>query len=583
MEGLNKKIKAVESHNIFAEFLNAAFRVEFYSNFDKKGDIKVYRYHEGNAIELSNSTSGDDGTYRIDKDAGKIYIYTKKFSTYAVAYKPDITYTVTFNDGTNKWTVDVKSGEKVAAPESMPTKDGVTALYWYKGTSTSTTKPTAYDFNTPVTANMTLNAYYGKTFTVTFSGISPSTTVKVAEGDKVARPADPVKEGYTFKGWYSDKTAKTLYNFDTPVTKDLTLYAGFVDANGRDADDEDGEGGGSSRAPGTRDTLPPVWLWVLVLIGGVVVFSCNLYARAKEGKVKFSQNKNIRKITRVFLLIGLVIVTVVKFLIKKVNEKKREVALGLSGAVILIAAGVLIFTSIEYHKSEQAYGDASKTYVQETQKIKESSVMTEEVKSDNNVWWNEASVEMETLTEEYPDVIGWIYFENEDISYPIMYSGDNTKYLNTSYDGEKARAGAIFLDGESTPDFSDPHSLIYGHNMRDMTMFGKLRFYKTDASYYDEHQYFQIFTKDGVYRYQIFAYEEVPDSHDVFWVYGKDPEGMWEMLQDIEGGSYRQTGIEATESDHVITLATCTSKEDRRLIVSALRTDEHDYEYVASN
>jgi hypothetical protein len=116
-----------------------------------------------------------------------------------------------------------------------------------------------------------------------------------------------------------------------------------------------------------------------------------------------------------------------------------------------------------------------------------------------------------------------------------------------------------------------------------MTMFGKLRFYKTDASYYDEHQYFQIFTKDGVYRYQIFAYEEVPDSHDVFWVYGKDPEGMWDMLQDIEGGSYRQTGIEATESDHVITLATCTSKEDRRLIVSALRTDEHDYEYVASN
>ncbi len=552
-------------------------------DFKQKEDIRLFRCHDGDARELSSNNPGTDGTFRLDKDAGKIYIYASNFSSFAVAYKPEREYTVTFNDGTNKWDVKVKEGEKVAAPESMPTKDGVTAQFWYKGTLTSTTKPTAYDFNTPVTANMTLNAYYGKTFTVTFSGISPSTTVKVAEGDKVARPADPVKEGYTFKGWYSDKTAKTLYNFDSPVTKDLTLYAGFVDANGRDADDEDGEGGGSSRAPGTRDTLPPVWLWVLVLIGGVVVFSCNLYARAKEGKVKFSQNKNIRKITRVFLLIGLVIVTVVKFLIKKVNEKKREVALGISGAVILIAAGVLIFTSIEYHKSEQAYGDASKTYVQETQKIEESSVMTEEVKSDNNIWWNEASVEMETLTEEYPNVIGWIYFENEDISYPIMYSGDNTKYLNTSYDGEKARAGAIFLDGESTPDFSDPHSLIYGHNMRDMTMFGKLRFYKTDASYYDEHQYFQIFTKDGVYRYQIFAYEEVPDSHDVFWVYGKDPEGMWDMLQDIEGGSYRQTGIEATESDHVITLATCTSKEDRRLIVSALRTDEHDYEYVASN
>lgn len=555
--------------------------VEVAYNFDKKGDIKVYRYHEGNAIELSNSTSGDDGTYRIDKDAGKIYIYTKKFSTYAVAYKPDITYTVTFNDGTNKWTVDVKSGEKVAAPESMPTKDGVTAQFWYKGTLTSTSKPTAYDFNTPVTANMTLNAYYGKTFTVTFSGISPSTTVKVTEGDKVARPADPVKEGYTFKGWYSDKTAKTLYNFDTPVTKDITLYAGFVNGDGVD-EDEDGDVNGA-RAARTNDTLPPVWLWVLILVSALVVFSCNLYSRAKEGKVKFSNNKTVRKVTRFFLLLGLVIVTVVKFLARKVNEKRRDLALAVSGVVVLIAAGVLIVTSLEYHRSERTYEKANKTFVQETQQLPVVTDKTETVNAENTVWWDEASVEMDTLSEEYPDVIGWIYFENEDISYPIMYSGDNTKYLNTSYDGEKARAGAIFLDGESTPDFSDPHSLIYGHNMRDMTMFGKLRFYKTDASYYDEHQYFQIFTKDGVYRYQIFAYEEVPDSHDVFWVYGKDSEGMWDMLQDIEGGSYRQTGIEATESDHVITLATCTSKEDRRLIVSALRTDEHDYEYVASN
>ncbi len=565
--------------------------IEIAYNFEKKEDIRVYRYHDSSVSELSNSTSGADGTYRIDKDAGKIYVYTRKFSTYGVAYKPENYYTVTFNDGTNKWTVNVKEGEKVSAPESMPTKNGVTAQFWYKATSTSSststtssTKPTAYDFNTPVTANMTLTAYYGKPYTVTFSGITPTTTVQVSEGDKVARPADPVKEGYTFKGWYSDKTAKTLYNFDTPVTKDLTLYAGFVNGEGKDADDEEEEGDvNGARAARTNDTLPPVWLWVLILVSALVVFSCNLYSRAKEGKVKFSNNKTVRKITRFFLLVGLVIVTVVKFLARKVNEKRRDLALAVSGVVVLIAAGVLIVTSLEYHRSERTYEKANKTFVQETQQLPVVTDKTETVNAENTVWWDEASVEMDTLSEEYPDVIGWIYFENEDISYPIMYSGDNTKYLSTSYNGEKAKAGAIFLDGESTPDFSDPHSLIYGHNMRDLSMFGKLRYYKTDASYYDEHQYFQVFTKDGVYRYQIFAYEEVPDNHDVFWVYGKNPEGMWEMLQDIEGGSFRKTGIEATESDHVITLATCTSKEDRRLIVSAVRTDEHDYEFVASN
>ena len=554
-------------------------------DFKEKEDVRVFRCHDGEAKELRSDNPGSDGTFRLDKDAGKIYIYASNFSSFAVAYKPEVYYTVTFNDGTKTWTSKVKAGEKVSAPEGMPTKDGVTAQYWYKGTSSSssTTKPTAYDFNTPVTANMTLTAYYGKTYTVTFSGITPTTTVQVLEGDKVARPADPVKEGYTFKGWYSDKTAKTLYNFDTPVNSNLTLYAGFVNGEGKDADDdEDGDVNGA-RAARTNDTLPPVWLWVLILVSALVVFSCNLYSRAKEGKVKFSNNKTVRKVTRFFLLVGLVIVTVFKFLARKVNEKRRDLALAVSGVVVLIAAGVLIVTSLEYHRSERTYENANKTFVQETQQLPVVTDKTETVNAENTVWWDEASVEMDTLSEEYPDVIGWIYFENEDISYPIMYSGDNTKYLSTSYNGEKAKAGAIFLDGESTPDFSDPHSLIYGHNMRDLSMFGKLRYYKTDASYYDEHQYFQVFTKDGVYRYQIFAYEEVPDNHDVFWVYGKNPEGMWEMLQDIEGGSYRQTGIEATEADHVITLATCTSKEDRRLIVSAVRTDEHDYEFVASN
>ncbi len=63
----------------------------------------------------------------------------------------------------------------------------------------------------------------------------------------------------------------------------------------------------------------------------------------------------------------------------------------------------------------------------------------------------------------------------------------------------------------------------------------------------------------------------------MFWVYGKDPEGYYKMLKAVEKNSYHKTGITTNASDHVITLATCTSKDDQRLIVSAVRVGEYSY------
>jgi SrtB family sortase len=318
-----------------------------------------------------------------------------------------------------------------------------------------------------------------------------------------------------------------------------------------------------------------------VLIAGVSSFGYAFYERFKAKGGETKAGARMSKLKRMILLVGIVVSTVVKFLIKKLKQHKYECMLAASAVLILISVVTLVSTCFEYRRSEEIYIDVNDEYVDENSEIADEMANAEDGTSSatnaEDTWWKDASVDVAGLSAEYPDVVGWIYFENEDISYPIMYSGDNSKYLGTAYTGQKAKAGAIFIDGESTPDFSDPHSLIYGHNMRDLSMFGRLKFYKTDASYYDEHQYFQVFTKDGVYRYQIFAYEEVPDSHDVFWVYGQEPEGMDTLLKEIEQGSYRKTGVNPTEGDHIITLATCTSKEDRRLIVSAVRTDEHNF------
>ncbi|MBQ6407023.1 MAG: sortase [Butyrivibrio sp.] len=571
-------------------------------DFTDKSDLSIYRYHNSKAESFSMSSSAEDLKYSTNSSAGKIYLSARKFSTYAFVYKAPIYNTVTFFDGsTQLFTDKVKPGAKVKKPSNLDGKDGKAFVGW----STSQSGTPLYNFDTSVNSDLKLYAVYKKTYKVTFNDGTKTWSTSVIEGEKVAKPSpDPTKVGYTFKGWYpklstsnltdgsnsstnSTKTTTTgaPYNFDKEVKADLDLVAGWVDNNantGLDASkaaamaDSDNE----SRAPKTGDDLPVVWLWVLLLVAGVTTFTVSAREIANAGKNP-EQPKKRSKLQVYLLLAGIIIKTTFNFIVRKIRENKAKVLLGLSTAVILVSCIVLASTFLQYHKAESLYSDADVTYV-ETSEDEEVDEYVEEIKElageePKFDWWDCAQVNLKELKAEYPEVVGWIYFENENISYPIMYSGDNAKYLKTAYTGEKAKAGAIFIDGESTPDFTDPHSLIYGHNMRDLSMFGRLRYYMTTPDYYQDHQYFQIFTEDKVYRYQIFAYEEVADNHDVFWVFGKEPTGYYKMLKEIEQGSYCNSGITTNESDHVITLATCTDKDNERLIVSAVRTDEYDY------
>jgi len=143
------------------------------------------------------------------------------------------------------------------------------------------------------------------------------------------------------------------------------------------------------------------------------------------------------------------------------------------------------------------------------------------------------------------------------------------------YTGKKAEAGSIFMDGESTPDFSDSHTLIYGHNMKNLSMFGRLKYYKTEKDYYENHKYFQIFTGDKIYRYEIYAYCDIPADSMIYSVYGADSEQLLPLIQEIKQKSYQDTGVAVSAGDHIITLSTCTEDGDKRMIVSAVRVDEH--------
>ena len=126
---------------------------------------------------------------------------------------------VTFDaDGTKTEQV-VQYGKAVAKPED-PVKEGYTFVAWYLDDG-------VYDFDTPVTGDITLTAHFVKVVvkhTVTFDVDGDKTTAEVEDGKAVAKPEDPVKEGYTFVAWYFNGKP---YDFSTPATMDLTLVAMF--------------------------------------------------------------------------------------------------------------------------------------------------------------------------------------------------------------------------------------------------------------------------------------------------------------------------------------------------------------------
>ena len=265
---------------------------------------------------------------------------------------------------------------------------------------------------------------------------------------------------------------------------------------------------------------------------------------------------------------------------KKNNSKSDRV---LTGALILCVLLILICIwkiggiLYDYYASNNLYDKLKDTYVavnteedgQQSETEEEPAVSTESDALDGNKdWYHMVDVDVVGLQRENPDVAGYIWFENEDISYPVLYSGDNTTYLRHSMDHHSATAGCIFIEGQNNPDFQDSHTIIYGHNMRNLSMFGKLKYYYQQDGYYDTHQYFQIITATRKYRYHIFAYQIVDPTSDVYTIpYGNNDE-FGTFIDQLYRKSMINTGVLANQTDKIITLSTCA--DDDRFVIHAV-------------
>lgn len=104
-------------------------------------------------------------------------------------------------------------------------------------------------------------------------------------------------------------------------------------------------------------------------------------------------------------------------------------------------------------------------------------------------------VEFATLFETNPDTIGWIRVPDTKIDYPIVQSPDNQYYLHRDFEGKASVCGTIYLDADSKSDFSGWNNPIYGHHMKDGSMFRDVVKFK-DQEFFENHRYFEIYTPE---------------------------------------------------------------------------------------
>lgn len=171
------------------------------------------------------------------------------------------------------------------------------------------------------------------------------------------------------------------------------------------------------------------------------------------------------------------------------------------------------------------------------------------------------------LKAENPDIIGWIYLDAyPDKSYPVMQSYDNDFYLHRDFNKEYLFAGCLFADWENAADFSDPATIIYGHNMKDGSMFNCLKHYK-EKEVYDASPYFWILTPNGDYRYHIYAAFDTMPKSAVYMLWDGDGQKFISWEQDIQMASAVSNNVFLTEQDHSVILSTCTPDSQHRTVV----------------
>lgn len=256
-------------------------------------------------------------------------------------------------------------------------------------------------------------------------------------------------------------------------------------------------------------------------------------------------------------------------------KKSVKTLIIICAAVFLIIAGFLAVNFVPLPNNKYDEFKANSESVSSKPLV--SSILSGEELADN-------PIDFVKLKAHNDEAIGWIKIPEMpkvEIDYPIMQSGMDTKedfYLENNLDKKKSREGAIYIQKMNFSNFTDPNTVIYGHDMRNKSMFGQLEDEFTKKDFFDEHDKMYIYVPGHILTYKIYSAFRFDDRHILATYDFSKKEDFKEFIDLTLNPKSKvknvREGVKVTTEDRLITLSTCTNNEKERYLVVAVLVDD---------
>ena len=224
----------------------------------------------------------------------------------------------------------------------------------------------------------------------------------------------------------------------------------------------------------------------------------------------------------------------------------RKVIKLILSLIIIICIGIIIYKSYLYYIDKKEYLDLEK--------------YKPEVSSSNDE-------EKVTLADINNDYKFWLSIDNTKVNYPVVQGDDNKFYLEHNFSKEYSISGTLFVDYRNDIN-KDKNIIIYGHNMRNGTMFNELKKFKDEEFFYNN--YITIIKDNNEYKYEVFSVYALPENEITLKKDFVDENEYLQYLNNLIEKSYYNKNIELNYDSNIITLITCSYEyNNARTIVHA--------------